>query len=172
MADNETQQNQQNQQGQERAEAHEPDQEAQDQGQGRAGAQEPNTEADDLAAETDVAKLRHEAASRRRQLRAAEAERDQLRERVDTHDRAEVERLVAAALADPTDVWGAVELDALREGGAVDAAKVNESVAALLEAKPHYALDRPRVDLHQGVRQTERQAPSFGQALKSGGGRQ
>jgi hypothetical protein len=166
MADNE-----QNQQGQERAEAHEPDQQAQDQGQDRAGAQEP-PERDPVDQTDDVAALRHEAASRRRALRAAEAERDQLRERVDTHDRAEVERLVAGALADPTDVWGAVELDALREGGAVDAAKVNESVAALLEAKPHYALDRPRVDLHQGVRQSERAAPSFGQALKSGGGRQ
>lgn len=164
--------NQQAQQGQERAEAHEPDQQAQDQGQDRAGAQEPNTEADDLAAETDVTKLRHEAASRRRQLRTAEAERDQLRERVDTHDRAEVERLVAGALADPTDVWGAVELDALREGGAVAEAKVNEAVAALLESKPHYAKPMARPNLHQGARQPERAAPSFGQALKSGGGRQ
>jgi len=170
MADNE--QNQQGTQGaaQARAQAHEPDQQAQDQGQDRAGAQEPNTEADPVDQTDDVQALRHEAASRRRQLRAAEAENVALRERVDRHDRAEVERLVSPALADPTDVWSAAELDALRgEDGVIGEAKVGAALAALLDRKPHYA--KARVDLHQGVRQSERVAPSFGQALK-GGGRQ
>jgi hypothetical protein len=159
--------NQQAQQGQERAEAHEPDQQAQDQGQDRAGAQEPQ-ERDPVDQTDDVAALRHEAASRRRQLRTVEAENVALRERVDRHDRAEVERLVSPALADPTDVWSAVELDALRgDDGVIGEAKVGEALAALLDRKPHYA--KARVDLHQGVRQSERVAPSFGQALKSGG---
>lgn len=43
----------------------------------------------------DVAALRREAAQRRRQLRTVEQERDQLRERVDRLDRAEVERRAA-----------------------------------------------------------------------------
>src|SRR4051794_35197589 len=54
------------------------------------------THNDPVAGEPDVAKLRHEAASRRRQLREAEAERDALRERVDQHDREAVERIASA----------------------------------------------------------------------------
>lgn len=140
--------------------------------QGAAGPPAGDTDGDPVDQVNDVQALRHEAASRRRALRATEAERDALRERVDLLDRAEVERIVSPSLADASDLWGAVELDAVRgEDGAVDEAKVSEALAGLLEAKPHYRLDRPRVDLHQGYRQEAAEPPSFGQALKSGGGR-
>lgn len=144
------------------AQEHAGDQQANQQAQGQ--------ERDEVDQVSDVQALRHEAASRRRQLRTVEAERDGLRERIDAQDRAEVERAVAGSLADPTDVWSAVELDAVRgEDGAVDEAKVSETLAGLLERKPHYALPQERVNLHQGARQEIPQAPSFGQALKSGG---
>jgi hypothetical protein len=121
---------------------------------------------------SDVQALRHEAATRRRALRTVEAENVALRERVDRHDRQEVAALAGEVLADPSDFTAAIDLDVLRgEDGAVDAAKVSEQLAALLKAKPHYRLDRPRVDLHQGARQAEPEAKSFGAALKSGGGR-
>ncbi len=41
----------------------------------------------------------------RQQLRATEVERDQLKERLDKRDRAEVEHLVANRLIDPQDLW-------------------------------------------------------------------
>jgi hypothetical protein len=43
----------------------------------------------------------------RTQLRAAEAERDQLRQRLDARDRADVERMIASKLIDPSDLWAA-----------------------------------------------------------------
>lgn len=135
------------------------------------GSAAGDTDGDPVDQTSDVAALRHEAASRRRALRTVEAERDQLKERVDRHDRAEVERLVAPSLADPSDVWSAADLDALREGGAVDEEKVGEAVAALLDAKPHYRKPSAQPNLHQGARQAEPEPKSFGAALKSGGGR-
>ncbi|MEU1956140.1 hypothetical protein [Nocardia rhamnosiphila] len=81
-----------------------------------------------------------EAKKWRLKLRDTEAERDGLRERVATYERTEVERLVADRLADPADLWVAgTELDALRgKDGAIDPAKVKESVDALLEQRPHW----------------------------------
>src|SRR4051794_18971268 len=64
----------------------------------------------------DVAALRREAASYRRQLRGAEAERDGLRERLDARDRSDVERLAGATMADGRDLFVAgVQLAALRD---------------------------------------------------------
>lgn len=139
--------------------------------QGAAGPAAGDQDGDDLDQVTDLSKLRHEAASRRRALRATEKERDGLRERVDRHDRAEVERLVAPSLADASDVWSAADLDALRVRGAVDEAKVGEAVAALLASKPHYARARHTPNLHQGIREPEPERKSFGAALKRDGGR-
>lgn len=118
----------------------------------------------------DVQALRHEAASRRRALRAVEAERDTLRERIDARDRAEVEAIASNFLADASDFTAAVELDSLRgDDGAVDLDAVQASIAGLLKAKPHYRLDRPTPNLHQGYREEVAEAgPSFGAALKGG----
>jgi hypothetical protein len=130
-----------------------------------------DTDGDPVDQTSDVQALRHEAASRRRALRTVEAERDQLKERVDRHDRAEAERLVSDGLADPSDLWGAVGLDAVRgEDGAVDEAKVGDALAGLLERKPHFRKPSAQPNLHQGARQEVAEAgPSFGQQLKQGG---
>jgi hypothetical protein len=173
MADNE------NTQGaaQEGAEARETDQAAQDQGQDRAGAQEPPTERDPVDQVSDVQALRHEAAGRRRELRTVQAERDQLRGRVDASDRAEAERLAGARMADPSDLWSmdGVDLANFRdEDGVLVPELVAQSVSEVLERKPHWRkADRPGAspNLHQGARQEVAEAPSFGAALKAGGGR-
>ncbi|WP_298442824.1 hypothetical protein [Gordonia sp. (in: high G+C Gram-positive bacteria)] len=62
----------------------------------------------------------------RTQLRDAEAQRDQLAERVETMQRTEVERLAADVIAAPKALWAAgVTLDdLLDDDGMVDAAKV------------------------------------------------
>jgi hypothetical protein len=143
----------------------------QDPQKGAQGAAGPPS-GDPVDQTSDVQALRHEAASRRRALRAVEAERDTLLERLDARDRAEVEAIASNALADPSDFTGAVDLDALRgEDGAVDFDRVQASIGELLRAKPHYALQTPRVNLHQGARQAEPEPKSFGQALKRDGGR-
>ncbi|MEU7764355.1 hypothetical protein AB0B25_04450 [Nocardia sp. NPDC049190] len=100
--------------------------------------QAPDTEAAETDAEHQTGN--REAAKYRRQLRDTEAERDSLRERVTTYERAEVERLVADHLADPADLWvSGVELDALRgKDGAIDQDKVKTAVAELLEQRPHW----------------------------------
>jgi hypothetical protein len=122
----------------------------------------------DLDQEGDVGKLRHEAASRRRQLRQVEAERDALRDQVDDFHRERVERLAAQRLTDGTDVWTAVELGELRdEDGALDESKVRAALDDLVQRKPHWRKPtEPLVDLHAGVRQTAPEAPSFGGDLK------
>jgi len=129
----------------------------------------------------DVSALRHEAASRRRALRqaeakitAVEAERDQLRQRVDQHERAAVERLAGGRLHDAADLWASTTLDDLRdeETGEVDANAIRQAVDDLIARKPHLARPMPETaDLHAGPRQTVPQQPSFGAAMKKQIGR-
>ncbi len=118
----------------------------------------------------DVSALRHEAASRRRKLREAEAERDALRARVDQHDRADVERAAARSLADPSDLLSTTSLDDLRDqDGAIDWEQVNQAIVDLLQRKPHYRKPTPDLstaDLHPGARPPAPQPPSFGSAMK------
>ncbi|NKY57229.1 hypothetical protein [Nocardia flavorosea] len=94
-----------------------------------------------------------EAARYRRQLRDTEAERDSLRERITGYERGEAERLAAAGLADPTDMWaGGVRLDDLRgEDGQIDPEKVAAAVSTLTEQRPHWRRPTtPRPDMRQG----------------------
>lgn len=121
--------------------------------------------------QTDQA-LRREAAKWRRELRAAEAERDQLHEQVQRLERQHVEHLAADKLAAPDDVWRYVDsLDDLRsEDGSLDQEHVEQHLDALLEQRPHLAKRQepagPRhPDLHQGARHTAEE-PSFGKFLK------
>lgn len=128
----------------------------------------------------DVSALRHEAASRRRALRqaeaehaaeitAVEAERDQLRQRVDQHERAAVERLAGGRLHDAADLWASTTLDDLRdpETGEVDANAIGQAVDDLIARKPHLARPMPpTADLHAGPRQTVPRPPSLGEAMK------
>lgn len=91
----------------------------------------------------------------RLKLRAAEAERDSLRERLEGLQRREVERL-ASDLAQPGDLFelGGVSLsDLLTEAGDVDSAAVAEAVAALIESRPLLAKNprMPAYDITQGL---------------------
>lgn len=126
-------------------------------------AAEPTAPVDAPPAEVDTTETEgeqqggnQEAKKWRLKLRDTEAERDGLRERVTTYERAEVERLVADSLADPSDLWVAgTELDALRgKDGSIDPGKVKAAVAELLEQRPHW-------------KRTIRPAPQRG-TLKSG----
>lgn len=91
---------------------------------------------------TDERPSRREARYRR-QLRAAEAERDQLAERLDAMRRAEVERIAADVLAKPAGLWAAGTGlgDLLDADGNVDAAAVR---AAAETAQAELGLGRAR----------------------------
>ncbi len=85
-----------------------------------------------------------EAAKYRTRLRAVEAERDGLAQRLTRMQQAEVDRLVASRMADPEDlrVLGKVELaDLLDDEGEVDSEKVEQAVTDILERKPRLAKD-------------------------------
>jgi hypothetical protein len=118
----------------------------------------------------DVAALRNEAANRRRALRAVEAERDRLRERLDSRDRRDVEALAAARFADPRDVSAVTSLDDFRgDDGMVDMARVESEFDRIAEDRPHWRKPEPvpLPDFHQGPRTpVEPAGPSFGQSLK------
>lgn len=104
-----------------------------DQGNGQA----PETESDER--DESGRYLSREAASYRRRLRDTEAERDQLRERVERYERTEVERLAArAGLQVPGDIWSfGAELEHLRtEDGSIDAETVNGLVADIVKDRP------------------------------------
>lgn len=92
----------------------------------------------DIEAQTadDDGKPGREAAKYRRQLREAEAERDELRTQLEALRRAEVDRLVTDAKVKPAAVWAAgTDLASLLAAdGTVDPAKVAEAVTATREA--------------------------------------
>ena len=83
--------------------------------------------------------MSREAAAYRRQLRETQAERDTLREQLDSLQTAEVERLASSAgLAVAGDVWlHGASLDTLRaEDGAVDVEAVTGLVDAIVKDRP------------------------------------
>lgn len=128
----------------------------------------------DLDRESDVGKLRHEAATRRRQLRQVEAERDALRAQVDGFHRERVERIAGQRLADPSDLWTTVELAELRdEGGGLDNSKVRAAVNDVLAKKPHWAkpASADPIREHAGPRPPAPEPPSFGRELRRAIGR-
>jgi hypothetical protein len=134
-------------------------------------------EQDDGERGEDGRYLSREAASYRRRLREAEAERDQLREQVDRLQRVEVARIASGAgLAVAEDVWmhGAT-LEALRgDDGGIDSATVEGVVEAILKDRPGLR-GQPGGDLGigrgAGARDTTR-APKVGLSalLKPGAG--
>lgn len=119
---------------------------------GQEEATEPVTSDESAPISDDVAALRKEAASHRRKARAAEAERDQLRARVEVLQRSEAQRLAGAALSDPSDMWRAegVELATmLDDDGAVDPEKVAAVVREVGRQHPNW-LQRPTGDADAG----------------------
>ena len=108
----------------------------------------PDSDAEDSA---DRGKDR-EAARYRKQLRATEAERDELSgqlaamsERVATMQRGEAERLAAEHLADGADLWrdGAELAALLDEAGNLDPSKVADAARATAAAHRHWRAPRP-----------------------------
>lgn len=95
-----------------------------------------------------------EAAKYRRQLRDVETERDTLRGTLETLQRAEVQRIASADLAQPAALWaaGTQLADLLGEDGTVDPAKVTAAVGAarvaLGLAQP---IRQPMPDPGQGI---------------------
>ncbi len=132
------------------------------------GTEAVSTEADESA---DSAKLRKEAARYRRSLRDTEAERDSLRDRLTTLQRAEVERIATAddGLARADDLWlsGLDLASLLDDDGNVDTIKVREAVAAVLEARPHWRRAAP-VGFDGGVRQPAPAGVTMQQLLQGG----
>ena len=107
----------------------------------------------------DVAALRREAAGYRTRLRDTEAERDQLRARVERHERADVERLAEqAGFAQPSDVFMfATDLEQLRvDGGELDTGRVTELAQRVLTERP--GLRKPGLDFGGGSRLSNGQA--------------
>lgn len=99
-----------------------------------------------------------EAAKYRRRLRETEQQRDQLSQRVETFQHAEVERQVADRLAQPGDLFrfGVTLADVLDDDGNVDDGLVETAVFGLLDARPGLAKQvtqqRGPRSLGQGIR--------------------
>ncbi|MFP5364351.1 MAG: hypothetical protein ACLGI5_16650 [Thermoleophilia bacterium] len=109
-----------------------------------------------------------EAAKWRRQLRAEEAKTATLSARLDARDREHVERLAAERFTDPSDVWHATSLDAMRaEDGTIDLQRAEAELARVRKEHPNWVVPPP--DVHQGAREPAAQPPSFGAMLKRGG---
>ena len=87
-----------------------------------------------------------EAAKYRRQLREAEAQRDQLGARLATMQRSQAEALAREHLADGADMFrDGLELSALLDNdGNLDPAKVTEAARAAHKAHPHWGAPQPQ----------------------------
>lgn len=87
-----------------------------------------------------------EAAKYRRQLRDAEATRDDLQGQLDTWNREAIERRAAQHLAVASDLFDLGEVDPadlLGDDGRVDPDKVDAAARALIEARPGLAATAP-----------------------------
>jgi hypothetical protein len=93
-----------------------------------------------------------EAAKYRRRLRETEAERDALRERIDSYERKEAEGIASqTGFAVPGDLWTLVTVDDLRNAeGVLDADLVRERAGTILAERPTWK--RPTPDLGAGAR--------------------
>ncbi|MCH9732271.1 MAG: hypothetical protein K0U84_21820 [Actinomycetia bacterium] len=115
----------------------------------------------------------------RARFRQAETELTVERARLGELNRREAERLAAVALEDPADLFvGGVELaDLLGDDGLIDNQKVDDAVAAVIEAHPHWARRQPVAGVPAskvGVGATPipagQQAPSWSALLKGEAG--
>lgn len=118
---------------------------------------EPDTEQGDAQEVEDATgddRPGAEAARYRRRLRETETERDGISERLTGYQRREAERLAAATLSRPADLWldGAEVGDLLDDEGQLDPEKVAATVAGVLTDRPQLEAGRvrPRPDHAQG----------------------
>jgi hypothetical protein len=87
------------------------------------------------------AEPRSREAKYRQQLRATERERDELGERLEQRDRAEVEHLVANRLIDPKDLWaGGVSLADVTDPdtGDISPQLIDEAITRVVKEHPHW----------------------------------
>lgn len=116
-----------------------------------------------------------EAAKYRRQLRAAETERDQLRDQLGELRRGEVERLAAGQLTNPDDLFalGSVSVDELLDdAGQVNAEAVSARIAEVLKVRPYLALPKlSSSSADQGRREHAPGPPSFSALFRDRKGR-
>lgn len=113
-----------------------------------------------------------EAARYRRRLRAAEADREALRGRLELMQRSAAEHVAGDVLADPTDLWlfGQGELgELLDEHGELDPVRVRAAAAAIVATRPGLSRTQPGgAAMGQGRRPAEPQAASWAQLLRGG----
>ncbi len=120
----------------------------------------------------EVQGLRAEARQHRMRARNAESERDQLRSRLETRERGDVERMVADRLENPGDLWLTTSVSDLKgDEGEIDHEKLDERLDQLLEQRPHWRKSE-RPQFHSGARRPVQRPKTLGEALKRsiGGG--
>lgn len=128
----------------------------------------PDTTPDDAEAPD----ANNEARKYRKRAQAAEAERDQLRTRLDTLQRAEVGRLASThgeKIHNTEDLFeiGGVALDDLKDdNGNLDPAKVAASLEALHTERPYLFVEKRFPNLMQGDRGTTTARTTWASALK------
>lgn len=116
-----------------------------------------------------------EAATYRRRLRDAEAERDVLAQRLADAQRQNVTSQLAQRFADPSDFWAITQLaDVLGEDGGINDEKLSAAMNAALEAKPHWKKPAPATESVSSVRSNDRveagpPQPSFADAFRPPG---
>ncbi len=131
---------------------------------------EETTEPSDATEDTDSEQGKGNREARyRRKLRDTEAERDGISERLTGYQRREAERLAAATLSRPADLWidGTKVGELLDDEGQLDAEKVAATVAGVLTDRPQLEAGRvrPRPDRAQGGPVAE-QAPGWSDVLR------
>lgn len=131
------------------------------------GTDEPqDDDTEDTDDEPAARRLKREAATSRRKLREVQTDRDRLAGVVQRFQRAEVERLLDGKLAAPGDLWldGAVELDdLLDDDGLVDAGKLDEALAGVVERHPNWQYRPPDYREQGGGGWRNRPEPPQGQ---------
>ena len=148
------------QEAHEQAQAHEQAHEGAEGGQdGQDGHEE---------AEEDGRAPNKEAAKYRRRLRAAEKERDELRERLDVYVARDVEQVAAGFLDSPALLWAdgkASAGDFLDSKGAVDRAKVRAAAEAILERYGRGLASRRGTAPNEGRTRASASGPVFREAF-------
>lgn len=114
-----------------------------------------------------------EAAKYRRRLRETEQQRDQLSQRVERFQHADVERQVADRLAQPDDLFrfGVTLADVLDGDGNVESGLVETALLGLLDARPGLAKQsvqqqRRPVPLGQGRQQQVAPGPTWSDVIR------
>ncbi|MFE5340721.1 hypothetical protein ACFQ80_10885 [Isoptericola sp. NPDC056578] len=136
--------------------------------QGTDDATDAQNRPDDPEPDQGDGRPDREAARYRTRLRAAEAERDQLAERVTAMQRAEVERIAGERIVSGSAIWAAGTTldDVLDDDGQVDPEKVADAVK---QAQADLGLARrprvPRSDPSQGVDATVAEKEPFAKAF-------